>query len=177
MSAAASGRPGRDEAAPYYFRYIDRVEEPDVVAHLERQASDTLAFLCGISEEASTRRYRPEKWSVRQIWSHVNDTERIFVCRALWFARGFDSPLPSYDQEICVAGAGADEVPLADHVEEFRGVRAATLSFFRNLPAAAWGRRGVASDNPFTVRALAYVVAGHVAHHRQVIEEKYLASP
>jgi hypothetical protein len=104
----------------------------------------------------------------------VNDTERLFVFRAMWFARGFDSPLPSFDQEVAVSTAGADERPLRSHVEEFRAIRAATLAFFRNLPAAAWSRRGVASDNPFTVRALAYIAAGHVAHHNRVLREHYL---
>ena len=86
---------------------------------------------------------------------------------------GFATPLPSYDQNTAAAGAEADRVSWAAHVEEFRAVRLATTSFFRNLPTEAWDRSGVASDNPFTVRALAYIIAGHVAHHVKVLREQY----
>jgi hypothetical protein len=106
--------------------------------------------------------------------SHLYDTERLFVFRAFWFARGFDSPLPSFDQNVAVSTAGADERPWRSHVDEFRAVRAATLAIFQELPADAWTRRGVASGNPFTVRALAYLSAGHVSHHTRILRERYL---
>jgi hypothetical protein len=111
---------------------------------------------------------------MRQVLNHVNDTERLFLFRALWFARGIGSPLPSFDQDICAAAAEADKTSWASHVEEFRGIRLATLAFFRNLPAAAWMRTGIASDNPFTVRALAYIAASHVAHRTAILQERYL---
>jgi DinB superfamily len=167
-------RPGTDEAAPYYFNYIGKVTSDDIVGYLASQLEETMEFLSGISEEKSLHRYAPEKWSIRQVLNHVNDGERLFVFRAFWFARGFDSPLPSFDQEVSVVAAKADEVPWAEHVEEFRGLRLATLSFFRNLPAEAWERKGIASDNPFTVRALAFITGGHVAHHAAILRERYL---
>jgi len=169
-----TGRPEPSEAAPYYFKYIDRVAAGDIVGLLETQREEALSFLAGISEEKSLHRYGPDKWSIRQVVNHVSDCERLFVSRAFWFARGFDSPLPSFDQEVCVAAAGADEVPWADHVEEFRSVRLSTLAFFRNLPDRAWMRRGIASDNPFTVRALAYIAAGHADHHTSILRERYV---
>jgi hypothetical protein len=168
-----SGRPDRSEAAPYYFGYIDLVSSTDVVGVLEAQLEPTIAFLAGFSEEQSLRRYAPEKWSARQVLSHVNDTERVLLSRAFWFARGFDSPLPSFDEKACVGAAHADEVAWARHVEEFRAVRVASLCFFRSLPAEAWMRSGVASGNPFTVRALAYILAGHVVHHTAILRERY----
>jgi hypothetical protein len=94
--------------------------------------------------------------------------------RAFWFARGFESPLPSYDQNVASAAAQADGFSWASHVEEFRHVRLATLSFFRSLPEEAWTRSGIASDNRFTVRALAYLIAGHVDHHVAILRERYL---
>jgi hypothetical protein len=94
--------------------------------------------------------------------------------RALWFARKFETALPSFDQEIAVANANSDEVPWARHVEEFREIRLATISFFRNLPEEAWTQTGTASGNPFSVRACAFIVAGHVTHHAGVLHEKYL---
>ncbi len=166
--------PDRTEAAEYYFTYIDKVGPGDVCGVLEGQLPETLAFLNGISEEQSLARYAPDKWSIRQVVSHLNDTERLFVFRALWFARGFDSPLPSFDQDIAVSTADADARSWRSHVDEFRVVRAATLAFFQNLPPEAWTRRGVASGNPFTVRALAFISAGHVTHHVKILQERYL---
>jgi hypothetical protein len=168
------GRPSANEAAPYYFNYINRVSSDDIVPVLQSQLEETLPFLRSISEEKSLFRYAPEKWSIRQMWGHVNDAERVFLMRALWFSRSFDTPLPSFDQDIAVAAAHSDAISWTRHVEEFSEVRLATISFFRNLPEDAWTRKGIASGNPFTVRACAYVVAGHVAHHAAVLREKYL---
>lgn len=168
------GLPESNEAAPYYFKYIGRVQSDDVVGVLETQLDETLALLRGISEEKSLHRYAPEKWSLRQVLNHVNDAERVFLFRALWFARSFGSPLPSFDENVSAGAARADEVSWARHVEEFHGVRLATLAFFRNLPEEAWMRSGTASDYLFTVRALAYITAGHVAHHVAILRERYL---
>ena len=166
--------PERTEAAEYYFTYIDQVPGGDICDILRAQIPETVPLLKGISEEQSLHRYAPEKWSIRQVVSHLNDTERLFVFRALWFARGFDSPLPSFDQNIAIATAGADDRPWSSHVDEFRVVRSATVAFFQDLPADAWSRRGIASGNPFTVRALAYISAGHLAHHLKILRERYL---
>ena len=168
------GRPEPNEAAPSYSRYIDLVPSDDVVNALETQLGETVAFLRGISEEQSRHRYEPGKWSIRQLLNHVNDSERVFVFRALWFARGFPSPLPGYDQDIGVAGSGADEVSWRDQIEEFQAVRLATLALLKNLPSEAWLRSGIANDSPATVRALAYILAGHVAHHTEILRTRYL---
>jgi len=168
------GRPLGDEAIPYYFGAIDRVAGDDPVAALSDQLVTALELWQGISEEASLCRYAPGKWSVRQVLNHLNDTERVFLGRAVWFARGFDSPLPSFEQEPCVEAADADAVDWRDHVEEFEAVRSSTLAFFRNLPRAAWMRRGVASGNVFSVRAVAFILAGHVEHHAAIVRERYL---
>ena len=167
-------QPQANEAASYYFRYIDLAPTDDIVSFLDDQFKQTTPFLAGISEERSTHRYAPDKWSIRELLNHVNDGERIFLGRALWFARGFTDPLPSFDQEIAVAGANANQTPWADLVEEFKTVRLGTLSFFRNLPPEAWSRSGIASDNPMTVNAIAYIIGGHVAHHVNVLKERYL---
>jgi DinB family protein len=166
--------PQANEAASYYFGYIDLARSENIVTFLNDQMSETMSFLEGISEEKSLYQYAPDKWTIRQVLNHVNDGERIFLSRALWFGRGFTDPLPSFDQEIGVAGANANDTAWADLVEEFRTIRLGTLSFFRNLPAEAWSRTGVASGNPFTVNALAYIIGGHVAHHTNVLKERYL---
>ncbi len=167
-------RPAANETAPYYFTYINRVEGDDVVGALESQLDETVEFLSGVTEEKSLHRYAPEKWSLREMLNHVNDGERLFVFRAFWFARGFEEPLPSFDQNVAVNSSGADTVSWNDLVQEFRSIRQSTLSFFKTLPADAWSRAGIASDNPFTVRALAFITAGHVAHHVDVMKRLYL---
>ncbi len=168
------GRPEPTEAAPYYFTYINQVESDNALAVIERQLEDVLSLCAGISEEKSLHRYAPDKWSIRQVLNHVTDTERAFAFRALWFARGFEAPLPDYDQNIAAAGAEADRVDWAEHVEEFRRVRLATISLFCNLPPEAWLRTGIASNNQFSVRAMAFITAGHVTHHVKILQERYL---
>jgi len=168
------GVPERNEAGEYYFNYIARIKSGDVMKVLEDQIEETTKFLRGISEEKSLYRYAPDKWSIRQTWGHVNDAERVFLFRGLWFARKMEIPLPSFDQDMVVGAAESDAVPWARHIEEFRQIRQASLAFFGNLPAEAWHRRGTASGNPFTVRAMAYIIAGHVDHHMAVLREKYL---
>jgi len=168
------GRPEPNEAAPDFFSYINRVPGDDVVTVLENQLEETVSFLDGISEEQSLHRYEPDKWSIKQLLNHLNDSERIFIFRALWFARGFPNPLPGFDQDIGVNGAGANEVPWGPQVEEFRSIRLASLAFLRHLPADAWLRSGMANDSLATVRAIAYIVAGHVDHHTAILKERYL---
>jgi uncharacterized damage-inducible protein DinB len=166
--------PGRDEAAAYYFTYIDKVAQDDVVAVMEKQLGETSKVFAEVSEEKSLHRYAPEKWSIRQVLSHINDAERAFAFRALWFGRGYTDPLAGFDQNISVNGARADEYSFASRIAEFGDVRRATLALFRNLPNEAWKRGGVASGNLVTVNALAYIIAGHTAHHLGILREKYL---
>jgi DinB superfamily len=168
------GPPDRTEAAEYYFRYIDRVRGTDICRVLAEQRDEMSELLEGISEEQSLFRYAPDKWSIREVVAHVNDGERLFVGRAWWFARGFDSPLPSFDQDVAAAHAGADDRKWQDHIEEFLAIRAATVCFFSGLDAAAWKRAGTASDMHMTVRALAYITVGHMSHHTAILRERYL---
>lgn len=172
--AGMIGRPPATEAAIFYFTYIDQVGGEDALAVMEQQLEESYAFLAGISEEPSLRRYSPGKWSIRQVLNHVTDTERAFAFRALWFARGYDTPLPGFDQEIAASGAAADRISWGAHLEEFRRVRSSTISLFRNMPAEGWMRGGIASDNFVTVRALAFIIAGHSAHHFAILRERYV---
>ncbi len=171
---AMNARPQPNEAATYYSKYIDRITSDDIVDVLAKQSNETVDFLSSISDEQSLHRYAPDKWSMRELLGHVNDTERVFMFRAMWFARGFEGPLPSFDQDVGFKAADSDAVAWQNHVDEFRAIRAATISFFRNLPEAAWSRGGIASDSPVTVRALAYIVAGHESHHMAILHERYL---
>ena len=169
-------RPQHTEAAPYYFKYIDLISSEDIVPTIESQMRETLQFLSGISEEQSLHSYAPGKWTIREVLNHVNDGERLFSGRAFWFARGFTDPLPSFDQEVAVQMAHANNTSWAELVEEFKNLRLGTISLLKNLPEEAWSRSGVASDSPVTVRAVAYIIAGHVAHHTRVLRENYLSA-
>ncbi len=174
MSAPAPIRPDASEYAPYYEKYISLVPDEDLVETLERQGAETVALLRGLSEEQGAHRYGPGKWSVRQLVGHVCDGERIFSYRALAFARGDFQALPGMEQDEWMAGSDFDARTLSSLTDEFEAVRAATLHLFRHLSPEAWARRGTASDNEVSVRALAYIIAGHEAHHVGVLRERYL---
>ncbi len=139
------------------------------------QLDESAKFYGAISEEKSLYRYAPGKWSIREALAHVTDNERSFAYRALFFARGLKEPLPSFDQDAAAIGAESDRLAWRVHLDEFRDVRLATVSLFKNLPAAAWMRTGTASGNPFTVRALGFIIAGHAAHHIRLTRELYLS--
>ena len=167
-------RPTHTEAAAYYFTYIDQVADGDICDTLASQRDEAVTTLRAITAEQSLHRYAPGKWSLRDLVCHLADAERLFQYRAYWFARGFDSPLPSFDESVAVAAARADDRAWHGLIEEFDAVRAATIPFFRSLSPDDWNRHGIASDNPFTVRALAFITAGHVAHHLRIVRERYL---
>ena len=174
MSATASARPESNEYAAYYERYVSLVPDADLVETLERQGAETLALLRGLSEEKGGHRYEPGKWSIKQLVGHVSDGERIFSYRALAFARGDSQALPGMEQDEWMAGVDFDARTLSSLTDEFEAVRAATLHLLRHLSPEAWARRGTASDNEVTVRALAYIIAGHEAHHVRILRERYL---
>ncbi len=178
-TAAAYVRPQPGEYAPYYDRYISLVhhnETPgnDILAALEDQRRQMVLLLCGRAEAHGDFRYAPDKWSLKEVLGHINDTERIMSYRALRISRGDATPIEGYEQDDYVRNGPFAGLPLADLIEDYIAVRRATVSLFRNLDEPAWSRRGVANKNEVTVRALAYIIAGHELHHRRIIEEKYL---
>jgi hypothetical protein len=168
------GRPGRDEAADSYFTYIDQVPGDDALSVIDAQLENAITLFEGISDPKSLFRYAPEKWSIRQVVNHISDAERTFAFRALWFARGFGDPLPSFDQTTAANAINSDAIPWEDLIEDFRNVRLSTLSMFRNMPEDAWTNTGIASGNRVTVRALAFIIPGHVEHHLRILRERYL---
>ena len=174
MSAPAPARPAPSEYAPYYEKYVALVPDGEIVETLERQGQETLALLHSLSEEQAGGAYAEGKWSVKQVVGHVIDAERVFAYRALRFARGDRTPLPGFEQDDFMRGVNFDARTLSSLIDEFEAVRSATLHLLRHLSPEAWARRGTASDNEVTVRALAYIIAGHEAHHVRVLRERYL---
>jgi transposase len=168
-------RPEAGEFAPYYGRYIDRVPDGDLLRTLQTQGDQVLALARSLPEERGGHRYAPDKWSIREVLGHIMDAERIFAYRALRIARGDATPLASFDENEYVPHGRFDQRTLADLAEEYEAVRRATLLLFRSMDGGALVRRGVASDNGVSTRALAWIIAGHEAHHLALLRERYLA--
>jgi hypothetical protein len=171
--AIASQRPRPDEHNPYYSRYISLVPEGDIVATLRRQADETKALLRKLTEDQGNYRYAPDKWSVKEMLGHLADTERVFGYRALSIARNDKTPLPGFEQDDYVRFGSFAQRSLADIVDDFVAVRQSSLSLFGHLDETAWGRSGTANNSPISVRAIAFLIAGHELHHRNVLKEKY----
>jgi uncharacterized damage-inducible protein DinB len=175
MSPLAIPRPANDEYAPFYAGYIAKVPGDDALPALAAQERETAALLAGLSEEQAAFRYAPGKWSVKQVAAHLCDAERVFAYRALRIARGDATPLAGFDENAYAAQAGADARPLAEIASELGAVRAATLALFRGLEPATLTRRGTANNVPVSVRAAAWIIAGHERHHLGILRERYLA--
>lgn len=167
-------RPAKEEYAPFYATYVERVPEGDVVETLSSGIPAVRALLEPVTPALETYRYAPEKWTIREVVGHVVDSERLFAFRALHMARRDPAPLPSMDQEQWARGSNAGERPLPELLDELEAVRRSTVCFFRGLDPGAADIRGVASGMEFTVRSLASIIAGHEIHHRGVLEERYL---
>ena len=174
MSAITVPRPAAGEYAPFYAGYVAGVPDGDLIALLQQQGEETVALLGGISDEKSQHRYAPGKWTIREVLGHIVDGERVFSYRALTFARGDGGPLPSFDENAWAATSNAGRRSMRELLAEYRAVRAATVALFRSFGEDEFMRSGVASKNPVTVRALAYIVAGHERHHLKILRERYL---
>jgi len=167
-------RPGRDEYAEYYHTYVGRVPQGDIVDILTAQHGEFAALVRSIPEARGDHRYAEGKWTVKEVVGHVVDAERVFGCRMLAFARGDRTRLPSFEQDDYVAGGNFDSRTLGSLADEFESLRASHLVLLRSFDDEISKRSGIASDNPFTVRSIAYILAGHAAHHAGVLRERYL---
>lgn len=167
------GRPGKDECADFYQPYIAAVEGPLLPA-LEGDAEGWRAMLAAVPFDREGHRYQAGKWSIREVVGHVIDAERMFSMRTMAFARGDRSHFPSFDENAYASASGADRRPLSDLTDELSAVRASTLLLLKSFDEGTWDRRGTASGFEFTVRSVAWIIAGHSRHHRRVVAERYL---
>jgi hypothetical protein len=173
MSLALT-RPTVEECSAYYFTYIQLVPDDDIVHTLQTQHADIHTLLKDTSDSVAAIPPVPGEWSIKQVVAHLSDTERLFSFRALWFARGEQAALPGMEPNPWVAITDANARRLSDLLAEFDQVRAASIALFANLDPAAWLRRGSASGNLVSVRALAWIIAGHERHHNRSLREEYL---
>jgi uncharacterized damage-inducible protein DinB len=174
MPIAQIAKPEETEYLPYYGKYISLVPEGDILETLGAQSGETAAFLRAIPEAREGFRYAPGKWSVREVVGHLIDAERVFSHRALRFARNDRTPLPGFEENDYVRNASFDDIPLGDLAAELESVRRSTLFLLKHLDAEAWTRRGLANGAEISVRALAYIMAGHELHHRGILRDRYL---
>jgi hypothetical protein len=166
-------RPEPGEYAPYYDRYISLISGTDILGTLDDQRRQMMLLLCGRDEAEGDIRYAPDKWSAKEVLGHVCDTERIFAYRMLRISRADRTPIEGFEQDDYVRNAPFAKIGFAEVIEDYIAVRRATLTLLRNLDEAAWTRRGIANKNEVSVRAIAYLTAGHELHHRRILEEKY----
>jgi len=167
-------RPDATEYAPSYDAYISKVPDGDLLETLEAQRRQTRQLLAGLTEAKALHRYAPGKWSVKEVVGHLADSERVFCYRALRFARGDQTPLAGFDEKAYTPAGGFDTRTVADLAAELDAVRRATIALLGSLDAEALARRGTANGREVSVRALAYIIAGHERHHLAILRERYL---
>jgi hypothetical protein len=151
------------------------VPDGDIVAILRAQMAEASALLGGVSAERAEYRYAPGKWSLKEVVGHVHDMEWVFASRALCFARGLTAPMPGVEQDEFMSVASFAGRSLSDIFSQWQALRAANVLLFESFDDAAWERTGVASGFPVSVRALAWITAGHARHHLDVLQERYLS--
>ena len=167
-------RPAAGEYLEYYDRYIKQVPEGDLLANLKQNLSESVKLFRGIPESKFDYRYGPDKWSVREVIGHLSDGERVFQYRAWRFSRADETPVPGFEENNYVANAPFSRVGMPDLIAEFESLRRASIHLFENLDADAMMRRGKANNAEVSVRALGYIMVGHVVHHMRVLQERYL---
>ena len=168
-----TGRPADTEYAPFYADYVRLVPEDDVLPALAAQRDEVVRLAASVPKDRETYRYAEGKWSIREMLGHIGEGERVFGYRAFCISRGDRSAFPGFDQDEYMAGNPYDGVPLAELAAEFAALRDGNVAVLRRLPAERWSQVGTASGNRVTVRALAYVMAGHVRHHLGVLKSRY----
>ena len=166
-------RPLESEYAPYYQGYIGHVNEDEILPVLRSQLDELDVLLGRVTPERETYRYAEGKWSIREIVGHLIDADRVFGYRALCIARDEKQNLPSFDEKEYMFTAPYDRIDLEDLLSELRLVRLSNIAMLRNLDEQAWARVGTANDAQVSVRALAFIMAGHVRHHMGVLRERY----
>ncbi len=170
---AMTARPSDAEYAPHFSRYVALVPEPDALWVLHTQIGEITRLASAVPLEHESFRYAPDKWTIREVFGHLVDCERVFGYRAFCIGRGEQAPLPAFDENTYVAESRYNDSRLNDLVEEFTLTRNANLKCFGHLTDIEWKRQGTASSKPISVRALAFIMAGHVRHHINGLQEHY----
>ncbi len=168
-------RPEIHEYDPYYNTYISLIDGQDILPILEAQPEQLRSIFADVGEDRGSHSYGEGKWTIKEALSHLLDGERIFAYRALRISRGDKTPIEGFEQDGYIENSNANNRCFADLLDEFDLMRRANMIMFRNMPAGAGSQLGTASEKPVSVRALAYIMAGHVEHHIRIFRDRYLA--
>lgn len=167
-------RPEAGEYTPYYIDYINPVPDGDIVKTLKYEVEETIELVNHLTEKQTQFKYAPNKWTIKEVLGHMADTERIMSYRILCIARGDALPLPGFEEDLYVQNASFNNQSLVELLEQLRSVRQSTVSLLKGLNQEAWLRRGIANHADVTVRAIAWIIAGHERHHREILQERYM---
>ncbi|MFS4491984.1 DinB family protein [Maribacter sp. 2308TA10-17] len=159
---------------PYYKTYIDKIGDSELLSTLEKQMNNFPNFMNSIPQDKLQYAYAEGKWTILEALQHIIDTERVFQYRALRFSRKDPTPLPGFDQDVFVPESGANNKSIASIIEEYKAVRASTLSLFSSFDDDVLRLVGTASNSPMSVAAIGFITCGHQRHHRDIIRERYL---
>jgi uncharacterized damage-inducible protein DinB len=168
-------RPDRNEYDPYYEHYVSLVKDHDIIDTLSAQPTQLQALVTAMPEEKGEYRYAEGKWSIKEVLGHLIDGERMFAYRLFRISRGDETPIEGFEQDGYIENAHSNQRSFADLLEEFTLLRRANMLFFHNLRDDALIRVGTANNVKITVRALMYIMAGHIEHHLGILRERYLA--
>ena len=174
MADSRIPKPEVGEHDAYFSTYIDRVEEGDLIGDLMSQAGELTELFSDLSEAEGDYRYAPDKWSIKEVLGHLIDTERVFGYRALWFARGGPADLPGFDQDEFVRQADLGRRSVESLVSEFVHLRQSTVDLVASFREREWERSGISNEASLSVRAIGYILLGHVVHHLEILRERYL---
>lgn len=174
MSQVIITPPHDGDYPEYYKQYISLVADDDILKYFKNQTDSLSNLLASIPSEKLHYRYAEGKWTVADVAQHLIDSERVFCYRMLTFARGDKAEIPGFAEDEYAENVDTSARTADSIISEYRAVRAATLTLLENLSKESVGRSGIANGRPVSVRAIAYIIAGHELHHLGVIKERYL---
>ena len=167
-------RPYLSDFPNFYQGYVNTIESDNILQTLQSQQDKTVSFFENLTEEQGNFAYADGKWTIKEVLGHLVDTERVFVFRALSFARGEEQSLPGFDENTYVPAGRFSDRKLESLIEEYRSVRQSTITFFQNLRDEDWSKTGIANNGNFTVNSIAFIIAGHNEHHINILSERYV---
>jgi hypothetical protein len=164
-----------DTVPPFYKNYVKQIEETDVLQALRLSGFRTQMLIHSIPASKSDFSYEDKKWTVRELLCHIIDAERIFAYRAMRFARNDRTPLPPFEENDYAPQANAGGRSMRKIADDLAHLRTVTVDLFESFTEDMLRRKGVANNNEISVLALGFIIAGHEAHHRRILTERYLS--
>lgn len=170
-------RPSQEDYPLYFDTYVSKIsDENHIVDHLKNQEAEFIKRFNQLDEDQMLYSYDEGKWNFKQVIIHINDVERVFSYRAHAVSRGEEQPLLSFDHNTYMNAIDVNDRTKEDLLQEYSSVRRATISLFESFANDQWNRSGMLGDKKITAKALAYMIAGHEIHHREILDNRYLSA-